>query len=258
MFLESIPGMDKIFETDIPKGMVILVIGGPGTLKSAFVFNVLSEYLKESKKEFGSYITLEETKTSHLRNMQSLNIKIQKRLKISDFATLRNQIGYDEMDYFNMIKARALKKAKFSNKKQDEKDFEYDSSSKKKKGKKGAADKSDSLTAPSCFALDSLNALYSLMNIEAKEIRYEMLKLFHTLRDNNMISFILLETSPKEIYHDEYFLVDGIIELGIIESQGVKKRYIKINKMRATRHRLEPFLLEIRPTGIRVVGELQP
>ena len=85
-----------------------------------------------------------------------------------------------------------------------------------------------------------------------------MYKFFNSLKGTNMNSFILLETSNREQYHDEYFLVDGIIELGIMQSQGVLKRYIKVNKMRATNHSLEPYVIELTNDGIRVVGQLQP
>ena len=131
MFLDTIKGLNKIFDTDIPEGMVILVTGGPGTLKSAFVYNILSTYLANNKNEFGSYVTLEETKMSHIRNMHSLNIKLQKRLKVADLASFRSHIGYDEIDYLSLIKSRALKKAKFGSKKQDEKSFDFGATTQK-------------------------------------------------------------------------------------------------------------------------------
>lgn len=257
MFLDTISGLNKIFDTDIPDGMVILVIGGPGTLKSAFVYNLLSLYLTGHKKEFGSYVTLEETKTSHIRNMQSLKIKMQKRLKVADLAAFRSHIGFDDIDYLSLIKSRALKKAKFSKKKQDDKLFEYDSSG-QKESTKGEVEKQEKFKSPTCFALDSLNALYSLMRLNRDDLRQEMLKFFALLKENKMNSFILLETGQEEIYRDEFFLVDGIIELGIMQSQGVLKRYLMVKKMRATKHKLEPYVIDLTNDGIKIIGQLQP
>lgn len=256
MFLDTIPGLNRVFESDIPEGMVILVTGGPGTLKSAFVYNILSAYLDKNKKEFGSYVTLEETKKSHMRNMNSLNIKMQKRLKVADLASFRSSIGYEDLDYLALVKSRALKKARINPKKQEEKSFEFDSLI-GNDGTKSDDAAEDAFKSPSCFGLDSLNALYSLMNITGKEIRQEMLKFFQLLKDNGLTSFILLETGMDETYKDEYFLVDGIIELGIKETPGQHRRYLKVKKMRATKHRLEPYVMDLTKNGIRIVGQLQ-
>jgi len=258
MFLDTISGLNKIFETDIPDGMVVLITGGPGTLKSAFVFNLLSMHLEKNKKEFGSYVTLEETKSSHIRNMKSLNIKMQKRLMISDLASFRSHMGYDDLDYLNLIKSRAMKKAKLASKKMDDKDYEFDTSSGNINSPEISENPETKYKSPSVFGLDSLNALYSLMNLTGTDVRQEMLKFFHQLKETKMTSFFILETDPQESYKDEYFLVDGIIELGIMESQGQLKRYMMVKKMRATKHNLDPYVIELTKTGIRIVGQLQP
>ena len=257
MFLDTLPGLNKVFETDIPEGMVILVTGGPGTLKSAFVYNIMSAYLDNNKKEFGSYVTLEETKKSHMRNMKSLNIKMQKRLKVADLASFRSSIGYEDLDYLALVKSRALKKARINPKKQEEKSFEFDSLVGTDEAKDNDVADDGRFKSPRCFGLDSLNALYSLMNITGKEIRQEMLKFFQLLKDSGLTSFILLETGPDETYKDEYFLVEGIIELGIKETAGQHRRYLKVKKMRATKHKLEPYVIDLTKSGIRIVGEVQ-
>jgi KaiC/GvpD/RAD55 family RecA-like ATPase len=242
MFLNTIEGLNRVFDIDIPEGMIILVVGGPGTLKSSFVYNLLSLYLSERKDEFGTYITLEETKEDHLRNMTSLNIPKQKRLRITDLATLRHNIGYEDIDFMSLIQSRAFKKAKLSSKKQ----------------KKGDDSEKSNFKVPTCFALDSLNALYSLTKLPAADVRQEMLKFFSELKKAKMTSFVLLETGTSEIYRDEFFLVDGIIELGVIQHQGQLKRYFMIKKMRSTKHSLERYVMELTKNGIRIVGQITP
>ncbi|MFW9881149.1 MAG: RAD55 family ATPase, partial [Candidatus Thorarchaeota archaeon] len=106
MFKETIPGLDKVLVSDIPKGAVIIVTGTAGSLKSAFVYNMLSQYLKRSKDEKGIYVTLEESKQSHMRNMKSLGINIEKNLKVSDLASFRAHIGFEQMDYLDLIMKR--------------------------------------------------------------------------------------------------------------------------------------------------------
>ena len=46
---------------------------------------MLSNYLTNQKDEFGVYVTLDETKESHLRNMESLGIKKPENLQIFDY-----------------------------------------------------------------------------------------------------------------------------------------------------------------------------
>ena len=108
MFKKAIHGLDKILISDIPQGGIIIVTGTAGSLKSAFVYNLLSQYLKENKNENGLYVTLEESKRSHMKNMKSLGIALEKRLKISDLASFRAHIGFEHMDYLDLIQKRTM------------------------------------------------------------------------------------------------------------------------------------------------------
>ena len=40
-FVDTIDGLNDVFETDIPKNSVVLVTGAAGTLKSGFTFSVI-------------------------------------------------------------------------------------------------------------------------------------------------------------------------------------------------------------------------
>jgi KaiC/GvpD/RAD55 family RecA-like ATPase len=72
-----------------------------------------------------------------------------------------------------------------------------------------------------------------------------------------LTSFVVLELDEETKYSEEFYLADGIIEFGITSaSQDTLKRYIQIKKMRATNHSLDPFLLEIGKSGLKVVGKL--
>jgi KaiC/GvpD/RAD55 family RecA-like ATPase len=120
-----------------------------------------------------------------------------------------------------------------------------------------SSSKSSSKTPFSCFALDSLNALYSLIGLEKQKLRNKLMEFFTFLRDNNFTSFIVLEMPQNEYYSEEFFLADGIIEFGITTaSQNKMKRYIQIKKMRSAEHNLEPYLLEVGKSGLQIVGKL--
>lgn len=231
---DSIDGLNELFkeEGDIPEGSVILVTGVEGGLKSGLVFNMISNYLARNEK-YALYATLEETDKSHLRNMASLGITKPDRLHIFDYRDVRQEWENEEPDFLkvteDMIKFYEEKYAGFN-----------------------------------IFAFDSLNALYSISsNINPRKHMY---RFFTMLRAKKLTSFLILETHShdRSWFHGagegqerpEYFLADGIIELGMIEDKESVKRYIQIRKMRAVNHSMEKHQVLVGKNGLMVVGSI--
>jgi len=96
MLKDSIEGLDNVFESDIPRGHVVMVAGSPGGLKSGFIHNLFANYLTANPDEFGVYLTLEETTESHIRNMKSLKIDLPDNLLISDYSDIRTRFENQE------------------------------------------------------------------------------------------------------------------------------------------------------------------
>ena len=231
MFRNSIPGLDKVFRTDIDSPKVVLITGPPGSMKTSFCYSLMSSYL-EKTKEFGLYISLEESGDSHLRNMRSLGLKVPSSLELADFTDLRELDEVIEVesptDYVQFV----------------EQMLTY---YKKKRG--------DEFTV---FTLDSLGALYSLME-SSEGMRKRMFYFFKTLRDLNLISFIVMERapgSPSDLLGNEGFLVDGIIEMGLDRSKGKMVRYVRVEKMRACEHSMERHSVEVAQGGLTVLGPM--
>jgi KaiC/GvpD/RAD55 family RecA-like ATPase len=229
MMRNAVNGLERMLEVEIPPCSLILVTGAQGTLKSGMVFSMISNHLA-ANDEHGLYVTLEQSKESHLRNMSSLGIEKRDELHIFDYQDVRREWADRELDLINVTNEAI--------------DF--------------YKDKYDNLTV---FALDSLNALYSI-SLDTP-LRKEMYHFFSSLRDRELTSFLILETSPSVVlglFHDyyrpEHFLADGTIELGIIEGKGVVKRYIQILKMRATRHAMEKHQITIDENGINILGPI--
>ena len=110
----------------------------------------------------------------------------------------------------------------------------------------------------SCFAFDSVGALYSLIG-EHSEFRKKMFHFFKMLREKNLISFIVIERGldgTTQSLGNETFLCDGIIALGLKRRQGRLIRYLQIEKMRATQHSMEMHALEIKNGGLAVLGPI--
>ncbi|UCH88764.1 MAG: signal transduction protein [Thermoplasmata archaeon] len=225
MFKDTVRGMDKVFRTDVLSPKIILVTGPPGSLKSSFIYSKMTRQL-ENTGEFGLYATLEETAESHLNNMDSLGLEPSLNLQISDFTDLR-----DESDSTDYLKFTEKMITHF----------------KKTRG--------DKFT---CFAFDSVGALYSLIT-EKREFRKKMFHFFKMLREKNLVSFIVIERGldgTTQSLGNETFLADGIIALGLKRRQGRLIRYLQIEKMRATQHSMEMHALEVKNGGIAILGPI--
>jgi len=230
MFMNAINGLAKLLNMNIPQGSIILVAGAEGTLKSGLVFSIISDYLAASD-EHGLYITLEQTKESHLKNMSSLGLKKSDALHIFDYRDMRREWTDRELDMMVELTGEVIDYYK---------------------------DKYERLTV---FALDSLNALYALS--QEADLRKSMYDFFSGLRDRDLTSFLILETphagTAAQISHftrPENFLADGVIEVGIIEGPEGVKRYIRILKMRAVKHAMEKHQLIVGEDGLCILGSI--
>ncbi len=229
MFKDSIKGLDKIFKTDIQSTVALAIVGEGGTLKSSFTYSLLAENCL-TDDALGIYITLEETAESLLQNQRSIGVRLEERLKIVDYNSMRRRFRGEEkhLAFLRMILSILL-----SYKKQHGDRFKY-------------------------VALDSLGALYSL--VELKDPRREMYHFFNTLRENDLTTWIIMErVGLGETYagaESMLFLVDGVIELGVVETTQNVRRYIQVKKMRSVKHDMEKFVLDVGEEGLEVLGPL--
>ena len=227
MLCNTVGGLDKIFHSDIQPPKTILVSGMPGTMKSSFVYYLLTKHL-DITGDFGLYATLEETTDSHLNNMESLGLTPNMNLQIFDYTDFREN-EEDNIDYLEFT----------------EKMIHY---FKEKHGNRFSS-----------FAFDSLGALYSLIGNNGTNMRKRMFHFFKMLRQKNLVSFIIMERSLEGESHlmgNEGFLSDGIIVLGLKRIQGRIVRYFQVEKMRAISHSMEMHAIEIINGGIRVLGPI--
>ena len=225
MFQNTVTGLDKVFKSDIKRPKVVLITGPPGSMKSSFIYSLMTSYLNQSQ-EFGVYTTLEESVSSHLSNMESIGIALCMNLQITDFTDIRDE--KEDIDYLKFLEKmlRHFKKVK-----------------------------GEQFT---CFALDSLGALYSLMDGQ-ENMRKKMYHFFQLLRDLNLTSFIIMERSPETESHllgNEGFLADGIIYLGLKRRQGRLSRFLQVEKMRACEHSMELHAMDLRMGKLCVLGPI--
>ncbi len=200
-------------------------------MKTSFCYSIMTQFVERSGA-FGLYTTFEETVDSHLANMKSLGIDLSLNMQISDITDLReiDQIVEEdeETDYVDFLE-KMLRHFK------------------EEKGDKFKV-----------FALDSLGALYSLMEHE-QDMRKKMFYFFKLLRDLDLFSFVVMERSmgaEANLLGNEGFLVDGVIMVGIDRNRGKLTRFMQVEKMRACKHSMEKHALEIGPGGLKVLGPI--
>jgi KaiC/GvpD/RAD55 family RecA-like ATPase len=229
MFTDTIKGLEKVFKTNVYERMTILAVGHAGTLKSSFVYNLLSKHLENNPDKIGMYATLEQTKESLLSNIQRLGIKPCDRLHIADYNRTREMYKNEsERADFLDLTERLI-----------------------------ATTKQEHQDEFVCFALDSINALYTLTETDnLRERRKRMYYFFKLLRDNDLTSFLIKELSkiPSRGDDEEYFLADGVIELGIRSTLEGKKRYLEVLKMRQNEHSMRNFIIEFGNEGLAILG----
>ena len=225
----SILGLGKLMKTEIIPGSVILVTGAEGTLKSTLVFGLISDILGNSEQH-GLYVTLEQSKESHLKNMRGLGIKKKDEMHIFDYRDMRREWKDQEPDLLEATKDV----------------IEY------------YQEKYGNLTV---FALDSLNALYTFS--DKSDPRKSMYDFFSYLREEELTAFLIQEMpnfrrnlSSFDSDRPERFLADGTIELGLMEGRSGVKRYIQILKMRAAKHAMEKHQLIADESGLKILGQI--
>jgi len=228
MFTDAIKGLDKIMHGDIKEGYVILVTGGPGTMKTAFTFTAMNGMLQNNKDRSGVYTTLEQDFDEHMWNMKSFGIEPHPNLTVVDIvkaeSMIKESLGreIDSLDYIEFL----LK----------------------------ALHTDDNNNKPLCLALDSLNALLEFSNVDPSKKRKFVNHLFNILKKKKVVCFIIWETI--EDLSNEHFLADGILELGIDRKQrNEPTRYIAVRKMRGVHHELGEFAIISENDGLEIVSQ---
>lgn len=226
-FIDAIDGLDQIFDSDIPKNSVVMITGVEGTVKSGFTFSLLSNYLEQSG-EFGLYIILEQNKQNHLDNMKSMGINISSNLMISDINDYRMDYSDEDLDIVDLLgKTILMYKERYG----------------------------DKFTT---IAIDSLSAMYSLMSVDSRELRKKVHHLFERIRREKITSFIIFEqmemlNNTIQTTGMEGYIADGVIELGMKLNQSDALRFLRVRKMRATKHSMRPHIFKICDDGIKIV-----
>ena len=227
-----VKGLDEEIEGGIPQGHVVLIAGPPGTMKSSLAYSILYNNAVK-KRTRGLYFTLEQSRKSLEFQMSRMNMDpktVSSVLRVQDLTRIRK--GNDELrgrPRFGKETERpwmdVLKKIL-----EDLREAEnYE-----------------------LLAVDSLPILEIISKL--KDRRIQLFHFFEWLRDLNLTTLIITETSPQmgEV-HDEDYLADGVINV-LMEKVGEVDVYrrIRIVKLRGVNHNTGFFTLEYKTDGFQV------
>jgi len=219
---------DDCMQGGIPEGHMVLICGSAGTMKSTLAFSILyREAVEQSAR--GLYITLEQSKENLLTHMAGMGMDVSvlgEKLNVLDLTEMRKELLIEGQAIWMDFISRLVELIK-------------------------------NVEDCKLLVLDSLNALYSLVNFSNP--RNELFLFFEKFRSLGMTTFFIAESSSENASCGEFgledFMCDGIIRLTMREVGDTFNRYIRCVKMRSSRLDTSYFPLLVAENGFKVIRE---
>ena len=211
-----VEGLDKALGGGVPEGNTVLIAGGPGTMKSTFVYSVL--YRNAVNGIPGLFVSLEQPAADVVEKMALLGMAPlpEDRLYVMDMTHIRlalrdKEKGKDWIKILSNLFEEAVHAGGYK-----------------------------------LFALDSLEVLYAI--VAFTEVRRELFHFVGMLKELGFTPFLVAEAplgAPVGEGRPEGFLADGIIlmEQFPVGAMGVQLR-VRCVKMRGSHHDRGYFLME--------------
>ena len=226
-----VQGLDDRMQGGIPRGSVILVEGGPGSMKSTLTYSILFNNASRAGAR-GVYLTLEQPRQDLEDQMagigfdKSIDPAIDHKLTVIDLGELR----------------RFLEEAR-----EDERRTDWFKSLRNQihlLHQQGPMD---------IFVLDSLNALLALH--PDSNPRLELFHFIKDLKNYPMTTFLIHEVQNDGLGLDATagFLTDGIIRMEAKRTDDLVTLQLGVVKMRKTAHEHSFYPLVVQRGGFQVV-----
>lgn len=232
--ITGISGFDKLIEKGIPKGLSMLICGGPGSGKTILGLQIINNASNKGMKCL--YMTFEESPDrlkEHMRDFGWFPDKLEKNglLKI---------IKYNPYDITRQVEAM-MEKAK-GELLIDIKPILFPKE-----------------FSPDIIIVDSLSAIASAFVDKEESYRIYVEQLFNLLGESNTTSFLISESTDVAtkltVSGVEEFLADGVIVMYNIQRGNVRENAIEVLKLRGVKHQKKIVAMQITNQGIIVYPE---
>jgi KaiC/GvpD/RAD55 family RecA-like ATPase len=220
----GIEGLDTLFKKGIPRGSIILVIGGPGSGKTIFCLQTLYHAVQNGEKAL--YMTFEEKPEKLREHMRDFGWDPE---KYEREGLLRIK-KYDPLKISKLVEA-LLEKAEGELKIDIPPLFLEDD------------------FKPNRVFVDSLAAIAAAFASEEGYYRIYIEQFFEQFRNTDITPFLITESQefPKRLTKSgvEEFLADGVIILHMFRKGGHKERGVEIYKLRGADFEEKVVAMEI-------------
>lgn len=223
----GVPGFDELLEKGIPKGVSLLIAGGPGSGKTIFALQIL-EYAC-SKGDKCLYMTFEESEERLISHMEDFGWNPKEWIKKGLLMIKR----FDPFDITRTVEAML------------------------EESKGELLIQAEPLIIPKGFkpdriVVDSLSAIASAFVGREESYRIYIENLFRFFEKTKATAFLITEIVELAKTLTEEFLADGVIMLYYIKRGNVRERAIEVLKMRGAKHQEKIVAFEITKKGIVV------
>ncbi len=232
----GISELDDVLSGGYIKGRVFLIAGGPGTGKSIMTWQFILSGLERG--ENGLLISLDQNEDEVLEDMESLGFEPRKYIEEKRFMIL------------NVTPVKALR---------SDGKYEYRFSAE------------HSVFGQRTFTMDNfisfvhekrrlinaenivIDGISPLMELSYNdfELRESVYSLLNSIKAFNVTTLITEEYISANPFDRIYYLVDGVIKLGLAPHMNNIIRIMQIIKMRSTDHILRPIMFKISKGGIQ-------
>jgi KaiC/GvpD/RAD55 family RecA-like ATPase len=226
----GIDGFDGLLENGIPKGVSLLVAGGPGTGKTIFCLQTAKNACLDGKKVL--YMTFEESEERLIKHMEDFGWKPKEMIKKKDLMVKR----FDPFDVTRAVEAML------------------------EESKGELLIHADPIIVPKGFKpdiiiVDSLSAIASAFVGKEESYRIYIEHLFRFFEKSKATAFLITEIVELAKSLTEEFLADGVIVFYHVKRGNMRERAIEILKLRGAGHEDKIVALEITGEGLKVYPE---
>ena len=222
--LTGVEGFDALLDKGIPKGLAILVCGGPGSGKTIFCLQTLAYACKQKEKCL--YMTFEESPKRLAEHMADFGWDAQKMID-DGYLVIQKYNPYDVTRQVEAMLEQAKGELLI-----DVKPLLFP---------KGFQ--------PDRIIVDSLSAIASAFVGKEETYRIYIEQLFRIFEDINATSFLISETTelPKKLTESgvEEFLADGVIVIYNLRHGNVRESAIECFKLRGTSFKKKIVAMQI-------------